>query len=188
MILSAKDIRQGVKTLALALADVCPHTFELIGIMDASFMFVADLCRELHKLHLFPRVRFIQVKSYRGTKRGRVKCNFGKLGLKDKFVLVVDTIVDSGETMKAVLRRIKRESPAFVVVCALVSRVSFMPDVLSDAFYFAHKKEEGVFYVGYGLDYDGYLRELPRIVSFRAKLLEGSGYETYKNLEIQRRT
>jgi len=161
--MDSDKIRASIKTLAKKISSVYPSVFELIGVLDASFMFVADLCRELHRRKMFPRVHFVSAKSYRGTRPGRkVKLCYRKMGLKNRYVLIVDTIVDTGNTVKAILKKVCEEKPCFIGVCSLISRVS---EIQGCRLFYAFEDKSDAFYIGYGLDYLGYFRELPKLIS-----------------------
>lgn len=139
----------------------------IIPILTGSLVFVADLIRQLPiKLSL----ELVGVSSYPGKSmeskgvsiRGDLPRN-----LRGKHVLVVDDILDSGHTLDVVTRLIGEQQPATLRTCVLLrkpgkARVGFMPDYVG----FDIPDE---FVVGYGLDYDGYYRNVPEIATLRAE-------------------
>jgi hypoxanthine phosphoribosyltransferase len=141
----------------------------VVGVLKGSFIFMADLVRRLDK----PMVEtaFITVSSYKGASTkssGSVQlvCDIDK-PLKDKCVLLVEDIVDTGYTINYLTKMLKVRDPEYVGVCALLDKPSrrimdFTPDYVG--FSIPDK-----FVVGYGLDYDGKYRNLAdiRVVEFQ---------------------
>jgi hypoxanthine phosphoribosyltransferase len=139
----------------------------IIPVLTGSMVFVADLIRHLPiKL----RLELVGVSSYPGKSveskgvsiRGELPRH-----LRGKHVLVVDDILDSGHTLDVVTRLIGEQQPASLRTCVLLrkpgkARVGFAPDYVG----FDIPDE---FVVGYGLDYDGYYRNLPEIATLRAE-------------------
>ncbi|UCH42554.1 MAG: hypoxanthine phosphoribosyltransferase [Dehalococcoidales bacterium] len=133
----------------------------LIGILKGSFMFMADLVRVLD----FPlEVDFIGLSSY-----GEGKESSGKVRVthrpgsevRDRHVLVVEDIVDSGLTLAFLREYLLKKKPASVKLCALIDK----PDrhqvpVTIDYLGFTVPNK---FLVGYGLDWDEKYRNLPDI-------------------------
>jgi hypoxanthine phosphoribosyltransferase len=137
----------------------------IVPILTGSLMFVADLVRELP---LKLRIELVGVSSYPGksmeTKGVSIRHDLpGTLG--GKHVLVVDDILDSGHTLDVVSRLISEQRPASLRTCVLLrktgkSTLGLMPDYVG----FEIPDE---FVVGYGLDYDGYYRNLPDIATLK---------------------
>ena len=138
--------------------DKCPL---LIGILMGSFVFMADLVRQLD----FPlEVDFIRLSSYgRGKESsGMVKVVQGlRSPVRERHVLVVEDIVDSGLTTSFLLEYLKKKKPASVKLCALTEKPSRhqVPIVID----YLGLTVPDKFLVGYGLDWDEKLRNLPDI-------------------------
>lgn len=133
----------------------------LIGILKGSFIFLADLVRRLD----FPlEVEFVTLSSYGKGKEssGSVKVIQGLSSkIKDRHLLVVEDIVDTGLTTDFLLNYLCKKKPASIRVCALTSKPSrrqFPVNIDYLGFTVPDK-----FLVGYGLDCDERFRNLPDI-------------------------
>lgn len=126
-------------------------------VLNGSFMFAADLFR---RIDIPAEISFVKLSSYEGTaSTGKVKELVGLAeDITGRTVVVVEDIVDTGYTMKGLLADLKSRGPEAVHVCTLLLK----PDKLKvplDIKYVALEIPND-FIVGYGLDYDGYGRNL----------------------------
>ncbi len=132
----------------------------IIGVLNGAFMFLADIVRELKTpVHL----DFISVSSYAGTEStGKVSLIKDiKIDVKDKHVLLVEDIVDTGLTITELLKLFNQREPASLGLASLLHKSSKTKhDVKIDYLGF---EIEDKFVIGYGLDFDGRYRELPYI-------------------------
>ena len=133
----------------------------LIGILKGSFMFMADLIRQLD----FPlEVEFISLSSYGWGREssGKIKVVQGlRSQIRGRHVLVVEDIVDSGLTIAFLLNYLDRKKPASVKLCALTDKPSrHQIPVAIDYLGFTVPDK---FVVGYGMDWDEKFRNLPDI-------------------------
>ena len=133
----------------------------LVPVMTGSMLFVADLIRQLR---IPIRIEPVTVQSYPGTathSRGaRLQTPVPEV-LRDKHVLIVDDILDSGGTLSVLRRLIGAVGPKSVRACVLLSKdVPRSHEVACEHSGFDIPDE---FVVGYGLDYDGLHRNLPYI-------------------------
>ncbi|MDM1755581.1 hypoxanthine phosphoribosyltransferase [Acinetobacter towneri] len=133
----------------------------LIGLLRGSVLFMADLCRTIHKPH---ELDFMTVSSYGG---GTVSSRDVKI-LKDldgeirgKDVLVVEDIIDSGNTLNKVMEILQTREPNSIELCTLISKPSRREIELEVKF--MGFEIEDKFIVGYGLDYDQKYRHIPFI-------------------------
>lgn len=133
----------------------------LIGLLRGSVLFMADLCRTIQKPH---ELDFMTVSSYGG---GTVSSRDVKI-LKDldgeirgKDVLVVEDIIDSGNTLNKVMEILQTREPNSIELCTLISKPSRREIELEVKF--MGFEIEDKFIVGYGLDYDQKYRHIPFI-------------------------
>ena len=133
----------------------------LIGVLKGSFVFMADLIRQLDSpLEL----DFVRLSSYGAAREssGKVRVIQGvKTPVKGKDVLVIEDIVDTGITISFLLDYLKKKRPASLKLCALTDKPSRRKiPVPIDYLGFTVPNE---FVVGYGLDCDQRFRNLPDI-------------------------
>ena len=129
-------------------------------VLNGAFMFAADL---LKRVTLPAEVSFIKYSSYEGTQStGKVREVIGlNQSIEGRCVVIVEDIVDTGVTMAHLLDDLHRQNPAELHVCTLLAK----PDKLEMPITIDYCAMEipNEFIVGYGLDYDGYGRNLPDI-------------------------
>jgi hypoxanthine phosphoribosyltransferase len=128
-----------------------------IGILNGAFMFASDLLR---KIDFDVQVTFVKLTSYNGlASTGKVKRLIGITeDLKDKTVVIIEDIIDTGNTIESIIDQIKGFRPRQIFVATLLLK----PDLYSKDFHIDyvgfHIPKN--FVVGYGLDYKGYGRNL----------------------------
>lgn len=131
-----------------------------ICVLKGSFMFYSDLIR---KIDADITCEFFGVSSYHGTtSSGEVKVTLDLAQpIQDQHVLLVEDIVDTGITMNYLKNSILARKPASLTTVALLEK----PDALKVPCKLDHVgfKISNEFVVGYGLDYEGYYRNLPFI-------------------------
>ncbi len=130
----------------------------LIGVLSGSFMFMADLIKEVN---LACELRFIQVSSYTGDQStGEIKELIGlSKSLKGRDILLIEDIVDSGQTLKYLVEKIQAQEPASLKTCALLYKPKAVRVQIPEIDYIGFEISNE-FVVGYGLDYNGYGRNL----------------------------
>lgn len=158
----------------------------VLVVMDGAFLFAADFIRYMNPA-LDIRVHFIKATSYTGTiSAGHVTIGFvGPVPeLKMARVLVLDDIMDTGDTILAIHRWLEeRDVFSFQTVClfrrlTVKSTGQVMRETLAllrhpeKAFVrqvqFGLDVEPGEFIVGYGLDFNGEFRHLPHVVRYES--------------------
>ena len=161
-LLSRSEIADTVKSLAERISkDYSGKNLCMIGVLNGVFVFLADLVRELT---VSVQVDFVRVASYdSGTvSSGNIRTTKEiELDVKDRDVLVIEDIVDSGLTVDFLLKYLEQFQPKSVKVCAFIDKTE-RREVEVSIDYVGHVVEEG-FLVGYGLDYAQRYRELPEI-------------------------
>lgn len=152
------DIKQRVKALAEQMSkDLEGKNPIFLGVLNGSFIFAADLMREM----TIPcEISFVKLASYQGTtSTGKVKEVIGiSEDLSGRTVVIVEDIVESGHTMKQMIESLGTRNPASVHICALFFKPEKLQEEL-DLDYVAFRIPDD-FILGYGLDYDGLGREL----------------------------
>ena len=159
--ISKEQIRERVKEVAAEIEkDLKDKNPLFLVILNGSFVFGADLLREMN----FPcEITFIRMSSYEGTSTtGEVKQVIGlRESIEGRTVVVVEDIIDTGYTMKEMLRILTEKNPEDIYVTSLfVKPDNLKVDVKIDYRCFDIDND---FIVGYGLDYDHYGRNLPEI-------------------------
>lgn len=137
-----------------------------LGMLSGAFVFMADLIRAYDAPC---ETSFVKYTSYEGTESTGVLTQ--SLGvddsLKGKTVIIVEDIVDSGNTMTQFLPLIKEKEPAEIIIVTLLFKPSAVEyEVKLDYIGF---EINDVFVVGYGLDYDGLGRNLRDIYKLKGK-------------------
>jgi hypoxanthine phosphoribosyltransferase len=133
----------------------------LIGVLKGSFMFLADLIR---LLDFSLEVDFVRLSSYGAGQRslGKIKVVADlQKSVKDKDVLVVEDIVDTGFTTGFLLTYLRKQKPASLRLCALTEKPSRRK--VPVAIDYLGLTVPDKFIVGYGLDLDERFRNLPAI-------------------------
>lgn len=162
LFLSHETISRRIRLMGIQLnvdyEDRCPI---FIGVLNGSFLFMADLMKEVN---LACEVDFIRVASYQGTESsGQIKELFGLTqNLNDRDIIVIEDIVDSGFTLSHILTQIKAQNPASVSVCSLLFKPAALKFPIAELTYKGFEIQNE-FVVGYGLDYDGLGRNLKDI-------------------------
>lgn len=128
-----------------------------IGVLNGSFMFFADLMKQVE---IAAEVCFVKIASYKGEERSETKELFGlDMDLKGREVVIVEDIIDTGETLNFLLKEINKHEPASVAVCAMLMKPNKMQYYFKEINYVVFEIEDD-FVVGYGLDYNGLGRNL----------------------------
>jgi hypoxanthine phosphoribosyltransferase len=159
VLLTAEQIRARVKELGQAIArDHAGEQVTLVAVLKGSFVFLADLVREID---LPAAVEFISISSYQGTRSTGVVQITSDLtrNVEGEHVIVVEDIVDTGLTMRYLLDNLATRHPASLKLCALLEKPSRAQVKVPIDYKGFEIPDE--FVVGYGLDHDGRLRNLP---------------------------
>lgn len=134
-------------------------------ILNGAFIFASDLLR---RITIDCDITFVKLASYQGTSTTSSVKELIGLGevVKDRTVIIVEDIVDTGITIDHVIRMLKKMEASDVKVAAMF----FKPDAFQKDFRIDYKGMDipPDFVVGYGLDYDGFGRNHPglyRLVS-----------------------
>ena len=162
VLFSEDEIKQAVARLAAEIKqDYQGKQPLLVGVLKGSFVFMADLIRQLQ---LPVEVDFVKLSSYGAGKEtsGKVKVVQGlKTPIKSRDVLVVEDIVDTGLTLSFLLDYLRKKRPASLRLCALTDKPSRrqVPVTINYLGFTVPNK----FVVGYGIDWNEKFRYLPDI-------------------------
>ena len=159
--ISAAEIQTKISVIASKLNKQLEGKDPLfMGILNGSFMFASDLYKQIT---VPSQITFLKLASYQGTgSTGKVKRLIGiNEDIKDKSVVIIEDIVDTGVTLDNIIKQLRGYEPKEIIVVTLM----FKPKAYTKEFkvdYFAFDIPND-FIVGYGLDYDGYGRNLADI-------------------------
>jgi len=132
----------------------------VVGMLKGSFIFMADLVRHID-LHC--EIDFMAASSYGNATEssGNVRITRDITNIEGQHILLVEDIVDSGNTMAYVLELLKSRNPASVKLVSLLDKPSRrkVPVTID----YCGFEIEDKFVVGYGLDFAGQYRNLPFI-------------------------
>lgn len=159
--ISSEKIQDAVSKMAVKMnSEINNKEVVFIGILNGSFMFASDLFK---KITFDCCITFIKVSSYQGTSStGEVKSLIGiNENLKGKTVIVLEDIIDSGETLENIISQLKGYEPE----CIKIATFLFKPLAFKKSYKIDYVGLEipNDFIVGYGLDYDGFGRNYPEI-------------------------
>ncbi|MCX8472582.1 MAG: hypoxanthine phosphoribosyltransferase [Sediminibacterium sp.] len=154
-----KDIAEEIKSLEMS------HDLIFICILNGSFIFAAELFK---RFNVETKISFVKLLSYSGTSStGKVINSIGlDISVKDKNIIIIEDIVETGHTLRHFIDTLKEQNPNFIKVCALLYKPDCLkhPEINIDFLGFEIPND---FVVGYGLDYDGFGRNLPDIYKLK---------------------
>ena len=161
--ITEEQIKERIKEVAQCInRDMEGKNPLLLGVLNGAFIFAADLMREI----TIPcEISFVKLASYQGTtSTGKVQEVLGiNEDLSGRHVIIVEDIVDTGQTMKGMVESLGTRNPASVSICTLFVKPEKLQEKL-DIKYFCFSIPND-FIVGYGLDYDQQGRNLREIYS-----------------------
>lgn len=135
-----------------------------ICVLNGSFMYASELMK---RVSIPCEVSFVKMSSYKGTSStGKIKEIYGlEEDIKGRTVVIVEDIVDTGYTMSLMLDQLVCDEPENILVTTLLLK----PDALKHDIKLDYVALEipSDFIVGFGLDYDGYGRNLPDIYKIK---------------------
>jgi len=162
VLISRARVRQRVRQMARQIRrDFPDDTLHLVGVLKGSVLFLADLARELGGEVSFD---FLSVSSYGKSTHSSGEVKLIKdldVSIESRTVLVVEDILDTGLTLKYLLRLFEERKPKHLRVVVLLDKFERrIADVHADYTGFTIPNE---FVVGYGLDFDERYRNLPDV-------------------------
>ncbi len=154
-------IEQGIKRVAERMnVELAGKNPIFLAVLNGAFMFAGELMKEVS---IPSEITFVRLASYQGTSSTqRVQEVLGlNESIRGRTVVIVEDIVDSGNTMVSLLQELGKHEPDEVKIATLL----FKPAALKQKLHLDYVALEipNDFIVGYGLDYDGYGRNLKDI-------------------------
>ena len=172
VLFSEEQLKNRVREIAQQItADYQGKEIMLISVLRGSFVFMADLCRAID---LPCTLDFMAVSSYgKGTKSsGQVQITKDlSEDISDRHIIVVEDILDSGNTLSYLLKILENRHPASIRLCTLLDK----PDrrVKPVEVHYSGFTIPDTFVVGYGLDYAEKYRNLPYIGILKPRVYGG---------------
>ena len=160
-LISEQAIRRRIDEIALQInRDFTGSEVIFVGILNGAFMFAADLFR---KTELNARITFVKLASYQGTSSsGSIKELIGwNEDLVNKKIVIVEDIVDTGATLERIVNELVIRNVAEIKIATMLLKpTAYKSDTPINYVRFEIPNN---FVIGYGLDYNGYGRNLPSI-------------------------
>ena len=155
--ISEEKIKQRIKLIAGEISKEYGNKKPLfLGVLNGSFLFFADLIKQFD---FECEVSFVKISSYAGTSSKEIKTLIGiNENLKNRNVIIVEDIVDTGNTIEKIFYQVKEMNPTEIKIASLFFKSNiYKKDIKIDFKGFDIPDD---FIVGYGLDYDGLGRNL----------------------------
>lgn len=159
--LTTEEIQNRISAMAEKInEDLKGREVMFYGILNGAFRFASDL---FSQINLESQISFIKLTSYDGlSSSGKIKELIGwNEDITDKTVVVIEDIVDTGNTLERIIGELKiRKAKEVHIAALLFKKEAYTKDIPIDYIGFEIPNK---FVVGYGLDYDGYGRNLNSI-------------------------
>ena len=166
---SEEEIQRRVKELGAQITqDFCGKPILLIGVLKGCYVFLADLAR---CIDLECEIMFITASSYGSSAitTGDVKIGMAfDYEIANRDVIIIEDILDTGETLTSLRDFLNRRTPASLRICALLDKPSRRKSPINAHYTGFECPDE--FVVGYGLDFAEHYRNLPFIASLKPEV------------------
>ena len=167
ILFSREEIHEKVVSLGKMIEKDFEDDFVVISLLRGSFIFAADLVREIDRL---VEIDFLTTSSYGHSESSSGEVRFLtdlRTNIEGRNVLIVDDILDTGNTLYAVKEKLMTYKPKSIKTCVLLDKPSRREaDVSADYVGF---EIEDLFIVGYGLNYVDHYRNVPYIYTYKEK-------------------
>lgn len=164
VLISEDEIHNRLQELAREIAKDCSGVIMVVALLKGSFVFCADLIRALHREGVRAEMDFMTLSSYNsGTESSGKVVMKTPLSeeVKDKDILIVDDILESGRTLLFAKEELQRRGAKSAKIAVLLDKPGkLVVDMKAEYVGFTIPDK---FVVGYGLDYANFYRELPFI-------------------------
>jgi hypoxanthine phosphoribosyltransferase len=162
-LINADVIEERVKTIGLQLNEDFKHSVPVfVGVLNGSFLFIADLIKQIS---IPCEISFTKLASYYGGTTSKLKIRDDIdliVDIKGRDVLIIEDIVDTGNTLHYLIDKLKQREPASIKVCSLLLKPAALTKKIDELKYVGFEIEND-FVVGYGLDYKEMGRNLDAI-------------------------
>lgn len=158
-------IQEKIKELAdLLNVDYAGKKPLFIAVLNGSFMFASDLFKSIH---IDAEICFIKLASYKGTKSsGHVITAIGlDTDVTNRHIIILEDIIDTGKTMHEFIPQLQNQHPASMKIAVLLHKpdATLFPVTIDYCCFSIPNR----FVLGFGLDYDGYGRNLKEIYQLK---------------------
>jgi hypoxanthine phosphoribosyltransferase len=161
LFLSAETIEENIVRVAQRInEDLKDKNPLFLAVLNGSFMFASDLMKHVS---IPSQISFIKLASYEGMQSGgKVREVFGlSEKIEGRLVVIIEDIVDSGRTMQQLLGSLETRNPSEIRIATLLFKPAALQCELTPDYVVFEIPND--FVVGYGLDYDGYGRNLREV-------------------------
>ena len=158
------EIEDAIDRIAAEMNDALKNKDPLfICVLNGSFMFASELMK---RINIPSEITFVKMSSYVGTSStGTVKEIYGlQEEIAGRTLVIVEDIIDTGNTMVQMLKQLENKKPREILVSSLLLKPEALKHDVPLDYIALHIPDN--FVVGYGLDYDGYGRNLPNIYKY----------------------
>ena len=159
-LISADIIEERTKAIGQQLnVDFAGSIPVFVGVLNGSFLFIADLIKQID---IPCEIAFTKLASYYGGTTSKLKIRDDIdliVDIKGRDVLIIEDIVDTGNTLHYLLDKLKQRNPASIKVCSLLLKPAALTTKIDELKYVGFEIENE-FVVGYGLDYQEMGRNL----------------------------
>jgi hypoxanthine phosphoribosyltransferase len=162
-LIKADAIEKRVKAIGMQLnTDYKDSKPVFVGVLNGSFLFIADLIKQID---IPCEITFTKLASYYGGTTSKLKIRDDidfSVDIKGRDVVIIEDIVDTGNTARYLLDKLKPKEPASIKVCSLLLKPTALLSKIDELKYVGFEIENH-FVIGYGLDYKEMGRNLKDI-------------------------
>lgn len=164
ILFTEQEIAERIEALAFEIANKLKEDILIISLLKGSFMFTADLIRELARIGVHPQIDFMTLSSYGNAMESSREVTIHRditEEVEGRHILIVDDILETGRTLDYAVQLLKGRGAESLHVAVLLEKPGKLERrVVPD---FVGFRIGDRFVVGYGLDYANHYRELPFI-------------------------
>jgi len=163
ILITAENIEERVKAIGAQLSEDYNNSVPVfIGVLNGSFLFIADLIKQVD---IPCEINFTKLASYYGGTTSTLKIREDidlTVDIKGRDVLIIEDIVDTGNTAHYLIEKLKEREPASLRLCSLLLKPAALQKKIEELKYVGFEIENE-FVAGYGLDYKEMGRNLKDI-------------------------